>query len=215
MSKDFSIENRIRANRIMPIAVVSSSEDGPRLAEALLAGGIDLLEITLRTEAARSALRETRRRFPDILLGAGTILDAEIIPELVEDGIDFGVSPGLDADVVSACSGSSFPLFPGVLTPTEVSKALSMGCKTLKFFPAEPAGGAVYLKALAAPFKAEGVQFVPTGNITLTEAPSYWALPEVIAVGGSWLVTGKMVAANRFDEITRLAKEALALRQEN
>ena len=89
MSKDFSIENRIRANRIMPIAVVSSSEDGPRLAEALLAGGIDLLEITLRTEAARSALRETRRRFPDILLGAGTILDAEIIPELVEDGIDF------------------------------------------------------------------------------------------------------------------------------
>lgn len=215
MSKDFSIENRIRANRIMPVAVVSSPEDGPRLAEALLAGGIDLLEITLRTEAARSALRETRKRFPDMLLGAGTVLDAEIIPELVDDGIDFGVSPGLDESVVAACFRSDLPLFPGALTPTEVSKALCLGCKNLKFFPAEPAGGAAYLKALAAPFKAKGVQFVPTGNITLAEAPSYWALPEVVAVGGSWLVAGKLLAANRFGEITRLAKEALALSKEN
>jgi 2-dehydro-3-deoxyphosphogluconate aldolase/(4S)-4-hydroxy-2-oxoglutarate aldolase len=215
MSEASPIVNRIRANRVMPVAVVSKPDDGPRMAEALLEGGMNLLEITLRTEAAREALRETRKRFPDMLLGAGTILNATVIPELVEDGIDFGVSPGLDEAVLGTCIRSGFPLFPGVLTPTEVSRALALGCKNLKFFPAEPAGGAAFLKALIAPFKAEGVQFVPTGSITLEKAPAYWALPEVLAVGGSWLVAGKLLEEKRFDEITTLAKEALALSQEH
>ena len=215
MSEDSPIVNRIRENRVMPVAVVSKPDDGPRMAEALLEGGMNLLEITLRTEAAREALRETRKRFPDMLLGAGTILDAAVIPQLLEDGIDFGVSPGLDETVLGTCIRSRFPLFPGVLTPTEVSRALSLGCKNLKFFPAEPAGGAAFLKALIAPFKAEGVRFVPTGSITLDKAPAYWALPEVIAVGGSWLVAGKLLEEERFDEITKLAKEALALGQED
>ena len=197
----------------MPVAVVAKPDDGPRMAEALLAGGINLLEITLRTEAARSALAETRKHFPDMLLGAGTILDPAVIPQLVDDGIDFGVSPGLDEAVVCACSQSQLPLFPGVLTPTEVTNALSLGCKNLKFFPAEPAGGAPYLKALIAPFKAKGVQFVPTGGIALETAPPYWSLPEVLAVGGSWLVSSKLLSEGRFDEITNFAKEALALEQ--
>ncbi len=214
MSANEGIANQIRKGRIMPVAVVSKPDDGPRLAEALLAGGVETLEITLRTEAAREALRETRKRFHDLLLGAGTILDAGVVPELVDDGIDFGVSPGLDEAVVTRCEESGWPLFPGVLTPTEVSKALSLGCRNLKFFPAEPAGGAPYLKALIAPFRAEGVQFVPTGSISPEKAPSYWALPEVAAVGGSWLVAGKLVEEGRFDEVTRLAKEALALAQE-
>lgn len=214
MSEDASIINQIRAIRVMPIAVVAKPDDGPRLAEALLSGGVNMLEITLRTEAARSALEETRKRFPDMLLGAGTILDPSVIPQLVDDGIDFGVSPGLDEAVVSACSHSKLPLFPGVITPTEVTKALSLGCKNLKFFPAEPAGGAPCLKALIAPFKMKGVQFIPTGSITLAKAPAYWALPEVLAVGGSWLVSSKLLSETRFDEITNLAKEALALKQD-
>ena len=195
----------------MPVAVVTCPDDGPRMAEALLSGGMNLLEITLRSKVAHEALRETRKRFPDILLGAGTILDASVVAKLVDDGIDFGVSPGLDEKVVDACGKSNLPLFPGVLTPTEISKALSLGCRNLKFFPAEPVGGAQFLKALAAPFKAEGVQFIPTGSISLEQAPAYWALPEVLAVGGSWLVAGKLLAENRFDKITELAKEAFAL----
>ena len=119
-------------------------------------GGINLLEITLRTEAAREALQETRKRFPDMLLGAGTILDAAVIPELIDDGIDFGVSPGLDEAVLGTCIRSKFPLFPGVLTPTEVSRALSLGCKNLKFFPAEPAGGAAFSEGPHSPLQGGG-----------------------------------------------------------
>ena len=215
MSEASSIANQIRPNRVMPVAVAHRPKDGPKMAEALMAGGLNLLEITLRTDAARKALRETRKNFPDMLLGAGTILDASVVSELVDDGIDFGVSPGLDEEVVAACAKFQLPLFPGVLTPTEVTKALALGCKNLKLFPAEPAGGARFLKALAAPFKTEGVQFIPTGSITKETAPSYWALPEVIAVGGSWLVAGNLLSEGRFDEITNLAKEALALGREH
>ena len=215
MSEIPSIANQIRKDRLVPVAVVQHMEDGCRLAEALLEGGLNVLEITLRTAAAREALRQTRKRFPDMLLGAGTILDAEIVPELLDDGIDFGISPGLDERVIATCADLVFPLFPGVATPTEESRALSLGCHQLKFFPAEPAGGVAYLKALAAPFKAQGVSFLPTGGITAEKAKAYWALPEVDAVGGSWLVSGELIADGRFDEVTRLAKEALALASED
>lgn len=214
MSEISGIANQIRKGRIVPVAVVQNVEDGCRLAEALIEGGLQVLEITLRTEAARAALRQARKRFPDMLLGAGTILDPEVVPELVDDGIDFGISPGLDERVVAQCADLDLPLFPGVTTPTEVSRALALGCRRLKFFPAELTGGAAYLKALAAPFKAQGVSFLPTGGITAEKAKSYWALPEVDAVGGSWLVAGDLIAGGRFEEITRLAKEALALASE-
>ncbi|MFP6899689.1 MAG: bifunctional 4-hydroxy-2-oxoglutarate aldolase/2-dehydro-3-deoxy-phosphogluconate aldolase, partial [Opitutales bacterium] len=166
MSETSLIAKQFRKSRIIPVAVVDDADDGCRLAEALLEGGINLLEITLRTQAARPALRQTRKQFPSLLLGAGTILNKKVIPELVDDGIAFGISPGLDEDVVAQCASCNFPLFPGVTTPTEITKALTLGCRHLKFFPAEPAGGASYLKAIAAPFKTEGVTFVPTGGIT-------------------------------------------------
>ena len=209
-----SILRRIRAPRVLPIAVVQHEEDGCRLADALLAGGIKVLEITLRTPASREALRMARRRFPELLLGAGTILDAEVVQELVDDGIDFGVSPGLDEATIQQCAALEFPLFPGVMTPSEVTRALALGCSHLKFFPAESAGGANGLKALAAPFKGKNVSFVPTGGITVQQAEAYWNLPEVDAVGGSWLVASSLQAAGRYNEVTRLAKEALALSQE-
>ena len=209
MSEIAGIANQIRKDRIVPVAVVQNPLDGCRLAEALIDGGLKILEMTLRTEAAREALRQVRKRFPDMLLGAGTILDLEVVPELVDDGIDFGISPGLDEGVVAQCTELGFPLLPGVATPTEVSRALALGCRQLKFFPAEPVGGATYLKALAAPFKARGVSFLPTGGITVEKAKAYWALPEVDAVGGSWLVAEHLIAEERFGEITQLAKEAL------
>ena len=215
MSEIASITSQIRTSRIVPVAVVHRVEDGCRLAESLLVGGVKVLEITLRTDAAREALRQVRKRFPDILLGAGTIIDANVIPSLVDEGIDFGISPGLDEGVVAQCAEVGLPLFPGVVTPTEVSRALALGCHRLKFFPAESAGGAAYLKALAAPFKAQGVSFLPTGGITAEKAKAYWALPEVDAVGGSWLVASELVADGRFEEITRLAREALALASEH
>jgi len=215
MCEASGIANEIRKSRLVPVAAVQGTDDGCRLAEALLSGGLGVLEITLRTEAAREALRQTRKRFPDMLLGAGTILDPEVVPQLLEDGIDFGISPGLDERVVARCADSGFPLFPGVVTPTEVSRALALGCRQLKFFPAEAAGGVSYLKALAAPFKSRGVSFLPTGGITADKAKAYWALPEVDAVGGSWLVAGDLIAEGRFEEITRLARDAIALASED
>ena len=133
MSEIAGIANQIRKDRIVPVAVVQNPLDGCRLAEALIDGGLKILEITLRTEAAREALRQVRKRFPDMLLGAGTILDLEVVPELVDDGIDFGISPGLDEGVVAQCAEAGFPLLPGVATPTEVSRALALGCRQLKF----------------------------------------------------------------------------------
>tara|TARA_Y100001968_G_scaffold16561_1_gene13159 strand:- start:544 stop:1194 length:651 start_codon:yes stop_codon:yes gene_type:complete len=211
MNEITSIENQIRKWRVVPVAVVEKVDDGCRMAEALMKGGLGILEITLRTGAAREALSQVRKNFPDILLGAGTILDSDSIPQLLEDGIDFGISPGLDEAVIDTCLELSFPLLPGVATPTEISRALALGCKQLKFFPAEVAGGVAALKAIAAPFRAKGVSFLPTGGITFEKAKAYLDLPEVDAVGGSWLVSGQLISSGNFEKISFLASEALNL----
>ena len=141
-------------------------------------------------------------------MGAGTILDSDVIPELLDDGIDFGIAPGLDEEVVGKCMDLGLPLLPGVATPTEISRSLALGCKQLKFFPAEAAGGVTALKAIAAPFRAKGISFLPTGGITIEKAKAYLDLPEVDAVGGSWLVSGQLISSGNFEEISRLASEA-------
>lgn len=208
MSEITSIANQIRKWRIVPVAVVEKVDDGCRLAEALMKGGLGVLEITLRTGAAREALFQVRKQFPDMLLGAGTILDSDDLVRLLDDGIDFGISPGLDEGIVGKCMDIGLPLLPGVATPTEISRAIVLGCKQLKFFPAEAAGGVTTLKAIAAPFRAKGVSFLPTGGITFEKAKAYLDLPEVDAVGGSWLVSGQLISSGNFEEISRLASKA-------
>lgn len=201
----------VSKTRLMPVAVIPSLETALPLANALLEAGLQHIEVTLRTDCALDAMRNIIREFPEMSVGAGTILDPEIIPELVEMGVQFGVSPGLNPAVVSKAQENDFLMIPGVITPGEVERGLSMGLKLLKFFPAEAAGGAKMLKALAGPYGHTGLKFIPTGGINAGNAQSYLDLSVTKAIGGSWFVDQKLVAAEKFNKIKELTEDALKL----
>ena len=195
--------------RLICVAVIERPEDAVPLAEALLAGGLNVIEITFRTAGAAEAITRIRQCLPTMRVGAGTLLTADQVDQAVDAGAEFGVSPGLNESVLTAARTNLLPLFPGVITPTEVSRALELGWKQLKFFPAEAAGGVTMLKALAGPFGHTGVSFVPTGGITAATLPQYLALPQVAAVGGSWMAERKLVADKAWTQITALTAAAL------
>jgi len=201
----------ISSTRLVPVAVIPTLESALPLAEALLAAGLPHIEITLRTECAMESMRQIRKEFPEMTIGAGTILDPETIPQLVDMGVAFGVSPGLNPAVVEKAQSLNFQMIPGVITPGEVERGLSMGLKLLKFFPAEAAGGAKMLKALAGPYGHTGVKFVPTGGINAANAQPYLDLSTTAAIGGSWFVDQKLVKAGEFAQIKDLTIEALKL----
>lgn len=203
------IIDRILAKRIVPVVVLDSADHAEPLAEALLAGGLDIMEITFRTAAAEESIRRIAARFPEILLGAGTLLEKEQVVRARNAGAVFGLAPGLNPEIVAAAREAGLEFSPGVMTPSEVEQALSLGCRLLKFFPAEAAGGVGMLKALAGPYAHTGVKFTPTGGITSENLASYLKLPVVAAIGGSWMVDKALVNVGRWDEITRLTREAL------
>ena len=196
--------------RLLCIAVVDDAADAIPLAEALLAGGLRTMEIPFRTAAAAESIKRIRRTFPEMTIGAGTLLTADQVRLAMDAGAQFGVAPGLDETVLQAARARHLPFLPGVMTPTEVGRALELGWKHLKFFPAEPAGNAAMLQALAAPFAHTGVKFVPTGGITSATLADYLALPQVAAVGGSWMAGRKLVAEKAWSQIT--ARTAAALK---
>lgn len=202
---------RIEAKRIVPVVVLDDAEDAVPLAEALLAGGLDIMEITFRTAAAEESLRRIRDRFPEILLGAGTVLDVGQVRIAKNAGAVFGLAPGLNPAVVRAAEDCGLAFSPGVMTPGEVEQAMALGCRLLKFFPAEVAGGPPMLKALAGPYAHTGVKFIPTGGITRENAMAYLKVPVVAAIGGSWMVDKALISAGRWGEITRLTREAVAI----
>ena len=195
----------------MPVAVIPTLKSALPLAEALLKAGLPHIEITLRTKCAMDAMRAILKEFPEMTVGAGTILNPSTIEELVDMGVAFGVSPGLNPVVVETAQAKNFLMIPGVITPGEVERGLSMGLKLLKFFPAEAAGGAKMLKALAGPYGHTGVKFVPTGGINAGNAQNYLDLGVTAAIGGSWFVDQKLVADGLFDTIKDLTLEALSL----
>lgn len=197
--------------RIVPAASVNSVDEGLRLAEALLAGGLKVLEITFRTPAAGAAIKAITANFRDIVVGAGTVLTEAQLDEALAGGAHFAVAPGLDETLVAVARKASIVFVPGVATPTEVSRAIGCGCRLLKFFPAEALGGVETLTAMAGPFGHLGVKFMPTGGITAGNAASYLKLPSVIAVGGSWMVSRAAMDAGDWAGITRLSREAVAL----
>ncbi len=203
--------DRISSKKIVPVVVLDSAEDAEPLAEALLAGGLDIMEITFRTAAAEESIRRIGRRFPEILLGAGTLLDVDQVRRARDAGAVFGLAPGLNPATIEAARGCGLAFSPGVMTPSEVEQALALGCKLLKFFPAGTAGGPAMLKALAGPYGHTGVKFIPTGGITSANLVDYLKVPVVAAVGGSWMVDKSLVAAGEWDEITRLTREALTI----
>lgn len=203
------ITESILRQRLICVAVIDQAEDAVPLAEALLAGGLNCIEVTFRTAAAVESIRQIRRIVPRILVGAGTLLTPDQVRLAVDAGAQFGVSPGLSKMVSATAHENHLPLFPGVITPTEVMTAVELGWKHLKFFPSETFGGVNALKALAGPFGHTGVNFIPTGGITAATLPQYLAIPQVAAVGGSWMAERKLVAEKSWDKITALTTKAM------
>jgi 2-dehydro-3-deoxyphosphogluconate aldolase/(4S)-4-hydroxy-2-oxoglutarate aldolase len=202
------MENVLK-QRLVCVAVIDNPEDAVPLAEALMAGGLTTIEVTFRTEGAAEAIRRIRRDLPRMTVGAGTVLTPYQAAQAADAGAQFLVAPGLDELVLAAALARDVPYIPGVMTPTEVGRALNLKCKLLKFFPAEASGGVAMLKALAGPFAHTGAQFVPTGGITAATLPAYLALPQVAAVGGSWMAERELVAKHAWGKITALTAEAM------
>ena len=195
--------------RLVCVAVIDQAEDAVPLAEALIAGGLNTIEVTFRTAGAADAIARIRKMVPSACVGAGTLLTADQVKQAVQVGAQFGVSPGLSEAVSKAAHEHHLPLFPGIVTPSEIIRALDLGWKTLKFFPAETFGGVNALKALIGPFGHTGVKFIPTGGITAATLPNYLALPQVAAVGGSWMADRKLVTDKAWGKITALTAEAM------
>lgn len=193
---------------IVPVVVIDQAEDAVPCAKALLAGGVDVMEITFRTAAAPEAIKAVSEACPDMLVGAGTVLNLEQCKLACEMGAKFIVSPGFDKDVVSYCIENGIATTPGCVTPTEITTAVNMGLKVIKFFPANVYGGLSAMKNLSAPFV--GIKFLPTGGINTANVREYVDAPFIHAVGGSWICPRADIAAGNWDKITALCKEARA-----
>ena len=193
---------------VIPVVMVEDVATAVPMARALVAGGLPMIEITLRTDAALDAIRAASE-VEGAVVGAGTVLTARQFGEATDAGARFVVSPGTTREIVAVASESAVPLLPGATTPSEVMAAMEEGYRFLKFFPAEASGGAGFLRALSSPLS--GVRFCPTGGIGAGNVADYLALPNVACVGGSWVVPGAMVQSGDWDGVTRLAREAAAL----
>ena len=191
---------------VVPVVVIDDAKDAVPTANAMVAGGIDVMEITFRTAAAPDAIKAVADNCPDMLVGAGTVLNLEQCKKAVAMGAKFIVSPGFDAQVVAWCIENNIPVTPGCVTPTEITAAVNMGLKVLKFFPANVYGGLNAMKNLAAPFV--GIKFMPTGGVNAGNLREYLDAPFIHAVGGSWVCPKADIAAGNFEKITALCAEA-------
>ncbi len=197
---------QIGATGIVPVVVLNRVEDAEPLAAALVAGGLPCAEVTFRTDAAEESIRAIAKKFPDMFVGAGTVLSTEQVDRAIGAGAKFIVSPGLNPKVVEYCIKKGYPVCPGIMTPTELEVALGFGLDVVKFFPAENAGGLKMIKAMSAPYTM--MKFMPTGGINATNVRDYLACDKILACGGSWMVKGDLVAAGDFAKIEKLTREA-------
>jgi 2-dehydro-3-deoxyphosphogluconate aldolase/(4S)-4-hydroxy-2-oxoglutarate aldolase len=199
---------KLEKSGVIAVLVIDEVKDAVPLAKALLAGGIDMMELTLRTPAAIGALKEVKSNIPEMTAGIGTILTTAQLEEVVEAGAVFGVSPGLNTKVVLKARDLGFPFAPGISTPSDIEAALECGCRLMKFFPAETGGGLKHLKSMAAPYMHLGLSFVPLGGLTQDNMAGYLESPLVSAIGGSWLAPRDLIKANDWDAITERARKA-------
>lgn len=194
------------ARRIVPVVVVKDANTAAPLAEALIAGNLPVAEVTFRTEAAPDAIR-AMAKYPDLLVGAGTILTVAQLEQAVDAGARFIVSPGMSVAVVLRAQELGIPIVPGAVTPTEIMTARDLGLRTLKFFPASSFGGVAAIKDLASPFG--GISFIPTGGVSAGNLADYLGLPNVVAVGGSWMVKADLINDGDYAAITTLSAQAV------
>ena len=197
---------RLAQSGVVPVVVLEDAKDAVPTAKAMLAGGIDVMEITFRTAAAANSIKAVAQECPDMVVGAGTVVNLEQCKLAVECGAKFIVSPGYDEETVAWCCDNGIPVTPGCVTPTEIMMALKHGLKVLKFFPANVYGGLSAIKSLAGPFG--GVKFIPTGGVNAQNLAEFISSPYIHAVGGSWICPKADIAAGNFDKITALCKEA-------
>lgn len=197
---------RLAQSGVVPVVVLEDAKDAVPTAKAILAGGIDVMEITFRTAAAADSIKAVAQECPDMVVGAGTVINLEQCKLAVECGAKFIVSPGYDEETVAWCCDNGIPVTPGCVTPTEIMMALKHGLKVLKFFPANVYGGLSAIKSLAGPFG--GVKFIPTGGVNAQNLAEFISSPYIHAVGGSWICPKADIAAGNFDKITALCKEA-------
>ena len=203
--------SRLANSIVVPVVVIDDAKDAVPTAKAMAAGGIDVMEITFRTAAAPDAIKAVAENCPDVLVGAGTILNLEQCKLAVEMGAKFIVSPGYSEEVVAWCVENNIPVTPGCVTPTEIMAAIMEGLKVVKFFPANVYGGLNAMKNLSAPFV--GLKFLPTGGVNTANIKEYVDAPFIHAVGGSWVCPGAEIAAGNWDKITALCAEARAAAQ--
>ena len=202
----------ISAAGVVPVVKLDNAASAVKLAKALRKGGLNCAEITFRTDAAEETIKQIAEKYPDMLIAAGTVLTAEQAGKAMAAGAKFIVSPGLNPDVVRHCKNKGYPIIPGVCTPGEVEKALSLGLKYLKFFPAEAAGGVKMIKAMAAPYTM--VRFMPTGGINTANLADYLSCKAVFACGGSWMVPSDKINSGNFTEIEKMTADAVTLLKE-
>lgn len=204
-----TIEERFEDFGVVPVVVLDDVKDALPLAKALTEGGLPCAEVTFRTEAAEESIKVMAEAYPDMVVGAGTVLTIEQVDAAVKAGAKFIVSPGFDPEIVDYCLKKEIPIFPGCVTPSEVAQAVKRGLKVVKFFPAEPAGGVAMIKAMAAPYNQ--LRFMPTGGIGTQNLKDYLEFNKIICCGGSWMVKADLIKNGEFDKICKLTKEAKAL----
>ena len=194
---------------VVPVVVLEEAKDALPLAKALVEGGLPCAEVTFRTEAAEESIRLMSEKYPEMLVGAGTVLTTKQVDRAAAAGAKFIVSPGFDPEIVDYCLEKKIPVFPGCITPSEVAQAVKRGLEVVKFFPAEQSGGVAMIKAMAAPYTM--VKFMPTGGISAKNLKDYLSFGKILCCGGSWMVKGDMIRNGEFDKIRELTKEAVEL----
>ena len=207
-----TMNNLIAQYGVVPVVVLEDEKDALPLAEALIKGGLPVAEVTFRTAAAEGSIKAMCEAYPEMLVGAGTVLSVEQVDRALKAGARFIVTPGFDEEVVDHCLGNNIPVYPGTVTPSEVTKAVKRGLNICKFFPAEQYGGVSTIKALSAPFTT--VKFMPTGGVSAKNLKDYLSCSKIVACGGSWMVKGDLIKAHEFDKIRELTAEAVALVKE-
>ena len=196
---------------IIPVIVIEKEEQAVPLAQALVTGGLPVLEVTFRTKAAAAAIAAIRREVPEAVVGAGTLLAPQMVKDAKAAGAVFGVAPGFDPVVMAEAKAAGLPMCPGIATASELSQALTAGCGMVKFFPAEAAGGVKMIKNLLGAFRFTGVKFMPTGGVNLSNVADYLSVPEIVCCGGTWIVPKDALAAADYAAIEKLAADASAL----
>lgn len=203
-----TLNEQLRDIKVVPVIAIKDANKAVKLAEVLIENGLPCAEVTFRTEQAALAMKNMREAFPDMLIGAGTVLTTAQVDQAIEAGIDFVVSPGFNPTTVKYCQQRGVTIVPGVNNPSLVEQAMEMGLDTLKFFPAEPSGGVAMLKALTAVYP---VSFMPTGGVSPSNVKNYLAIPAVLACGGTWMVPNDLIDNEKWDELAVLVKEVAGI----